>query len=453
LDGPESEEEKEVSTVRAFAVAAIGVSMIAFIACAGKLVEDVGPDEIVVIQSPVEGRLDVYTTPGLKWQGFGEVTTYKKRETYQFGDWSAKEPTGGIEVRFNDGGHGTIYGSIQYELPQTEEAVRKLHSKYRTQTQVQKNLVETVTNKSIYLVGTLMSSKESYAEKRNDLIHYVSDQVQNGVYRTRQKTEWVKDPITNQDKQIVTAEIVMDKDGKPDRQEDAVLSQFGIKAFNFTIVKMPYDAVVESQIKQQQGLAMQVQTSIAQKAQAEQEALTAEAQGRAKATEAKWQQEAIKAKAIVVADQERQVQTTNAERDKQVNLIVADRDRQVQLTNAQRDKDVAETAAAQRLAVADLDRKAAEQTKQQQILLGEGESTRKKLVLEADGALEQKLAAYTVVTPKIFEALRGTPMVPQINMGGGSNGSNQATSLDFMNLLTAKTARDLSLDMTLPVKK
>ena len=48
-----------MNTVRGFIVAVIGVGMVAFIACAGKLYEDVGPDEIVVIQSPIEGRLEV----------------------------------------------------------------------------------------------------------------------------------------------------------------------------------------------------------------------------------------------------------------------------------------------------------------------------------------------------------------------------------------------------------
>jgi len=419
-----------MSGIRTFLAVLAGVCVLVFIGCAGKLYEDVAADDIVVIQSPIEGRLDVYNTPGLKWQGFGDVTTYKKRATYVFGEIGPKgEQIGGIEVRFNDGGHGTIFGSIQYELPQDPEHIRRLHSQYRTQEAVQKQLVETVTNKSIYLVGTLMSSKESYAEKRNDLIHYVSDQVQNGVYRTRQKTEWVKDPITNTDKQVITAQIVLDLDGKPERQEDAILTLFGIKAFNFTIVKMPYDKVVEEQIRQQQALSMQVQTSIAQKAQAEQEAQTAEAQGRANATTAKWQQEAIKAKAVVTAEQEKLVQ----------------------LTNATRDKEVAETAAAQRLAVAELDRKAAEQKKLELTLLGEGEAARKKLVLDADGALEQKLAAYTVVMPKIFQAMRGTAMVPSIVMGGTPGQST--SSVDLINLLTAKTAKDLQLDLSLPNKK
>lgn len=409
-------------------VAIIGVALLVFcLASVQKLVEDVGPDEIAVIQSPVAGQLDWYSTPGLKWQGWGEVTTYKKRLTYAFeGRPGTNGMTGGIDVRFNEGGHGTIYGSIQCTMPSDVKMLTELHAGYRSQDQVLKNLIETVTNKSIYLVGTLMSSKESYAEKRNDLIHYVTDQVQNGVYRTRQKTEWVKDPVTNQDKQVTSAEIVMGRDGKPERQEEAILNKFGIHCYNFTINKLPYDPIVEKQIQQQQVIAMDIQTSIADLKKAEQRALTVEQQGKASATEAKWAQETIRAREVTKAEQQKQVDTIDAERQKVV----------------------AETQANQRLVVADLDRKAAEQTKLQNILLGEGEAARKKLVLDADGALEQKLAAYVSVTPKIFEALKGTAFVSQISMGGASGG--QQTALPLIELLTAKTAKDLALDMSLP---
>lgn len=392
------------------------------VALSGKLTETVDADKYVVIQSPVEGRLDWYTSPGLAWQGFGEVTAYPQRGTF---DFSQK----GIPVQFNDGGHGTIFGSIQYELPGDKEALTALHRKYSNKDRVAKDLIETVINASIYLSGTLMSSKESYAEKRNDLVHYVTDQVQNGIYRTRQKIEWVKDPVTNQDKQVITAEIVRDKDNHPVRQEESPLQHYKVKAFNFTIYRLPYDPVVEAQIKQQQNIAMEIQTSAAQLKQAEQRAMTAEQQGRANATTTKWEQEAIKAREVTKAEQEKQVFETNAARD----------------------KNVAEIQAKQRLAVAELDRQAAEQTKLQQIALGEGESTRKRLVLEADGALEQKLRAYVEVMPKIFESMRGTTFVPQIVMGGPNGSNPQSTNASgLIDLLTAKTAKDIALDLSLP---
>lgn len=431
---------RDMSVGRVAAAVALSAVAIVVIFLSGQIVEDVGADEIVVIQSPIAGKLDWHTTPGLKWQGFGSVTKYKKRSTYTFEGATAANGkiVGGIEVRFNDGGHGTILGSIQYSMPEDIEALTKLHSSYRSQDVVQKNLIETVTNKSIYLVGTLMSSKESYAEKRNDLIHYVTDQVQNGIYRTRQKVEWIKDPITNQDKQITTAEIVTNRDGKPERQESAVLNEFGIHAYNFTINKLPYDTAVETQIMKQQEIAMNVQTSIAELKQAEQRALTVEQQGRANAAEAKWKQEVEKARAVTLAEQQKQVQITDAERNKQVALV-----------DAERNKQAAEIAANQRLTVAKLDRDAAELTKQRDILEGEGQAEKRRLVLAADGALAQKLETYTRVSELYANAIKGSNWVPSVVMGGAGQSASSGP-VDLVNLLTAKTAKELALDMSMP---
>lgn len=428
-----------------------GVAAMLVIALSPKLVEDVAGDEIAVIQSPVAGTLDFYTSPGVKWQGLGEVTKYKNRSTFEFTPTPDKK-SGGIEVRFNDGGHATMYGSIQFKMPTDEKHLNLIYRTYRTQEQLQKQIIETVTIKSVYLTGTLMSSKESYGEKRNDLIHYVTDQVQNGIYKTRQVTTSVKDPITGQEKQIIAAEIVM-RDGKPERQEHSVLEELGIEAFNFTIFSMPYDTAVEAQIKQQQQIAMDVQTSRAELLKAEQRALTVGEQGRADAAEAKWKQEVIKAREVTQADQQKIVAETNAQRDANVAKVNAERDAGVAKIAADRDKVVAETQAAQRLRVAELDSQAADQTKMQQIALGEGEAERKRLVIEADGALEQKLAAYTTVTPKIFEALRGTAFVPSVMMGGGNGSNDHATAMGLIDLLTAKTAKDLALDLTMSTKK
>lgn len=423
-----------MSNARVGAAIVLAVVGIGTMISAGKLWENVPASDYVVIQSPVAGDLTWRTTPGVAWQGFGDVTSYKIRMMYDF-------RANGYAVQFNDGGHGVIFGSIQCDLPSSIDMLTPMHRKFPTQEQVENGLVKTSTEGAIYLVGTLMSSRESYAEKKNDLIHYVTDQVQNGPYRTRQKREWVKDPVTNENKEVIAAEIVIGKDGNPERQEKSTLSQYGLRCYQFIVNRMAYDPAIEQQIKQQQAITMNVQTSVADKVLAEQRAQTAEASGRANATEAKWKQETIKAQAVTLAEQEKQVQTTNAERGRVVAVI-----------EAERNKQAAEIAANQRLIVADLERKAPEQTKLQQILLGEGEAARKKLVIEADGALEAKLAAYTAVMPKIFEAMKGTAFVPSIVMG--SNGNAQATNATgLIDLLTAKTAKDLALDLTLPAKK
>ena len=249
-----------------------------------KLVEHLDADRIMVIQAPFTGELTWYTTPGAKWQGFGSVTKYPRRAIYNFE----------TQVRFNDGGHGTMKGSIQYEMPLNIENLTELHIKFGSPTAIQKQLIETVTNKSAYMTGPLMSSKESYAEKRNDLIRYVEDQVIHGVYRTTSKEAKIKDQITGTDKTVTIVEIVT-KNGVPERQEEPVLTIFGIRPFNFTITSLPYDETVEAQIKQQQVIAMDVQTAIADAKKAEQRTITVSEQGKANAAEAKWKQEGLKA--------------------------------------------------------------------------------------------------------------------------------------------------------------
>ena len=363
----------------------------------GQIVEDLDAQRVMCVQAPVSGKLTWHIVQGYKWQGFGTITKYPKRSIYKFE----------FPVRFNDGGHGTMHGSIQYEMPLDVENLTKLHVRFGSPDAIQKQLVETITNKAVYMTGPLMSSKESYAEKRNYLISYVEDQIVNGVYKTISKEVKLKDQMTGVDKTVTVVEILL-KDGQPERQEEAVLKSFGIKPFNFAIEKLPYDPTVEKQIEQQQVIAMDVQTSIADAKKAEQRAITVAEQGKADAAKAKWDQEVIKAKYV--------------------------------------------TEAEQKLEVAKLGRQEAEQLKQREVLLGEGEATRKRLVMNADGALEKKLDVYIKVQERwaaAFEKHPG-PLVPSVVMGGGGTTNAAVTTQTLVELLTAKTAKDLSLQMSVP---
>jgi hypothetical protein len=96
-------------------------------------------------------------------------------------------------------------------------------------------------------------------------------------------------------------------------------------------------------------------------------------------------------------------------------------------------------------------------TKKEQIALGEGEAKRRTLVMEADGALEKKLEAWVKINEAYAQAIakHEGSWVPSVVMGnapGGTANGNGAS--DLIALLTAKTAKDLSLDpnMVPPVK-
>jgi hypothetical protein len=294
-------------------------------------------------------------------------------------------------------------GSVQIEIPLDIPHLTNMHIKYGSWEAVETQLVGMTVNKCIYMTGPLMSSKESYAEKRNYLLNYVEDQISNGVYKTVQKDVKTTDPITNNEKTVTTVDIVKDEHGIPARQEEPVLKEYGIRTFNFSITSLPYDEAVEGQIKQQQQINMDVQTAIASAKRAEQNVITVSKQGEANAAEAKWKQEVVKAQAV--------------------------------------------TEAQQKLDVATLAAKAAEQTKREQILLGEGEAERKKLVMNANGALDVKLEAWKYVNEKYADAIAKYPgaWVPSIVMGGEGKGYNNGAN-ELINLLIAQTAKGIALD-------
>lgn len=392
------ESQLDPATRRITAVVVAAVMLVLGFFVSFQTFETVGANEIIVVQSPIAGKLTWYTSPGLKWQGFGHVASFPKVMTYEFQD----------TVRFNEGGHAAIIGSIQFRLPMDSANLSSIYMTYGSGNSFQVGLLETVTDKSIFMTGPLLSSTESYAEKRSNLIYWIEDQIRDGVYRTIRRDMKTKDPITGEEKTVSVAEIALTPDGHPQRQEPSQLSSFGVTPFNFAVARMPYDAKVEQQIQSQQENIMAIQRAATESRRAEQQALTAEQQGRANATTEKWKQEAIKAQAV--------------------------------------------TEAQQKLDVARLDAQAADQERLANERRGAGEAARRRLVMNADGALSIKIDAWLKAQQVWATAVQGYQgnWVPGIIMGSQTQTGGAATTL--IDLLTAKTAQDLGLNLGMQKK-
>lgn len=291
-----------------------GALLLFFLLFSGKIVENVDNSEIVIIQSVFTGKISIYTTPGPVIQGFGTATHYKKSNQFWF---SKKNDEGqsedqSIKIRFNDGGHGQISGSVRWYMPVDEAAILKLHTDFGSQTAIEQQLIRQVVTKAVYMTGPLMSSKESSAEKRNDLLSYIEDQSINGVYRTKQEDIKVHDDLMNTDKTVTVVKIV-EVNNLPARQETSAVKIYSVNLQGLALNSIDYDEEVEKQIKVQQQAYMQVQTAIANSKKAEQDAITTELQGKASAAKAKWEQEVIKAQAVTQAQQEKEVATLDAQ--------------------------------------------------------------------------------------------------------------------------------------------
>jgi len=375
-------------------------------------VTTVGADEIVVKQNVWDGQLQVWNTPGVHLQNFGRLTHYKKSAQYWF---SVKEDEGkksdeSIKVRFNDGGHGNVSGSLRYNLPTDPGKMLQLHSTYGSMAAIDHELVKQVVNKSVFMTGPLMSSRESYAEKRADLINFISDQILHGVYRTERKQVETTDPLTGQKKTVDYTEPKLGAGANGiEREEESPIERFGLTAYNITINSIDYDVQVEEQIKQQQQSIMAVQQSMVNAKRAEQDAITTEQQGKANAAKAKWEQEVEKAKAMTIAQQQKEVATLDATRKKEV---------------------------------AELDLLTAKLEAQKTIAEAEADANAKKLSIQADNALKMRIDAYIEIQKAWAAAYGNQRQTPDVVVGGSDK---KGISPSLIEMLTVKTARDLNV--------
>jgi hypothetical protein len=121
------------------------------------MITTVNANEIVVKQGVVSGALVVWSEPGPKAQNFGRITSYPRSNRYSF---SAKKDEGtindqSIKVRFNDGGHGNLSGTFQYDYPLDPAKMIELHKKFHDPNVIEQQLIRPVIERAIYMSGLL----------------------------------------------------------------------------------------------------------------------------------------------------------------------------------------------------------------------------------------------------------------------------------------------------------
>ena len=82
---------------------------------------------------------------------------------------------------------------------------------------------------------------------------------------------------------------------------------------------------------------------------------------------------------------------------------------------------------------------------------GEGDGAYKRLVIEADGALAQKLETYETVMGRFAEAIEKQKWVPEVQMGADSGTDGGSNAMTLIEMMSVKAAKNLALDMS--VKK
>ena len=378
------------------------VIAITVICLSGKMFEDADKSKNYVCQMPITGEYSVWTEGGLQTQWFGDIDAYAKTSQIEFSDLE-KNQTGYVAVgpnpaagtTFNDRGKGYIVGSFRVVLPTDDQNMMEIQRDFGSEEALINNLVRPTLYKVVTACGPLMSSLESVSETRTDLTAYITDQLNNGVYKTKTSKVEAINEITGEKELRTQAELIADENapGGYARQEKSPFSQYGITAGIVSIIDIKYDAATQQQIDAQKAANLSVITAKTQALEAQQKAITIEEQGKARAAEAKWAQEQEKAVAVTKAEQEREVARLAAEK--------------------------------------------AEFEKKKIIAQGQAEAEANRLKVNA-GLTPQERAEWDYKTAVgIAEALANSKVswVPSVMMSGGNTSSNSAMDAVGLNMM------------------
>lgn len=396
-----------------------------------------------VVQYPW-GTMNVITTPGLYTQFFGKVTVYHKEGTYAFllptkADLETKQEvpvtkdeefsssaTPALPVRYNDGGTGHIYGKARFRMPGERDDILKIHYAFRSYDHLVDALYKVTTQNIMNLTASLMSSEESYTTAKEKFQRWAEDQMVLGPYET--DTLKVKvEGQTGKAEEIEKATIKYGPDGKP-LHGKSPFTDYKITVTQVQITNWTYEPKTLDQIQNKRTALMAIVQAKAEAEKALQEKITAEAKGLANVMTAKYEKEVEKTREVVEAEKVKAVAIIDASKEVEVNK--------------------------QKLEASKLDKATAEQEKMATIERGKGDAEARKLKMEADSALEQKLKAYIEVNKNYADAIAHYQgqWVPSIVMGQ-KDGKTGSGAQELIDLLTAKTAKELGLDMSVPNKK
>lgn len=380
-----------------------------------------------VVQWP-NGTTFVKFTPGVYFTLFGTADPYPDEMTFDYEGGGQVGTFGqdGISVRYQDGGTGTTYGKLRIKLPTDEETMLKLHRSVRSAQGFANRIIQPTVKEAHQMTAGLMSSEAAYAEKRGTYIQWVDAQLRKGKFLTKLiSTETVDEAGNKVTKMIPT--ISMDtKTGQP-VHTDSVLETYGVTIGSSPITNWDFEKKTLQQISTKREATMAIITAKANAERAKQDAITAKQQGLANVMTAKYEKEVEKERAIVEAQKAKEVAVIAAEKKVDVAAQVKLEQEQLKL--------------------------AAYEEKKKLIAKGQGEAERKRLVMEADGALSVKLEAWKEVNFRYATEFGKQKWVPEINMGTSSQGGSDASAAtDLINLLNVKTAKDISVDMQMKGK-
>lgn len=398
------------------------------------------------------GEEKVVTEVGYATKWFGRATPWKQAQTVQFMSSENAESRSDdfssnvldYKIVFLGNVDGSVEASTRFRLP-TGDQFLTIAREYRTPDNFVQTALVPAIKETLQSTASLMSADDYFAGARSEFGSEFENQLTQGQYLTK-RTETSRknvrsrnevagsvvgtDPAAvleedSSNRSDFVTEKLKDENGNPLRKQQQFINM-GVTVVEARITNIDPNPLYKQRM-------VKVQTALADLAVARQDRLKEEEQ--TLLVTARGEKEVEQKRQETLRDQIEQ--TTKAQTEKQLAII-----------NAQREEESAKIAKRTSDELLQKARIDAQATK----TLADAEAYAKKAVIEADGALQQKLDAVVSINKVWADAASRAP-VPSVMMGGGADGSagRQTEIGQLMQIMAAKAAKDLSVDMS--VKK
>jgi regulator of protease activity HflC (stomatin/prohibitin superfamily) len=354
-------------------------------------------------------------------------------------------------VRLADNWNGMVTQTTRFGIPQDQDQFLKMARDFRSPERLISTVLKPAVTSSLDSVSNMYTMEEYWAAgKRDEFKSEFADAVLKGRAEVVQislnrdggvirgnaapsDSAAVQDTSVMEDTEVRTVRIdkVKDSSGNDVRiQHD--YTEYGIIAASAILENLDPDDKFEERIQARKDAASRRIIAQEERREQEEQRLLAIQKGE---TDIAVRQAAAKTEQIQA--------TTEAETKKQLALIEAERMRE--------EAEIAKQTAEINLERAKVDAQAV-------TVAADAEAYAKQAILEADGALAQKLAAWTEAQ-RVWADAAAKINVPATVIAGGTGSGTAGNALgtveQFMNMLMVKTAKDLAVDPAItntPVK-
>lgn len=227
---------------------------------------------------------------------------------------------GKVTIRFGaDATSADVSGIVQYVLPSSEEEMIAMHNAHKTPQSLVAKRLAPYTKECLQSSAQMMSSEMHYSGGRSTMSQDFGDQLRNGVFILKTIDKIVFDSLDNEKKKIYVTDVVHNKDGSA-RRKNSSIKEYGITVADAAITDVDYESRVDVMLGKKIDAATAASIAKQQFITAQQQALTAKAQGEKQLVETEYKEKQIQTQQVVKAE----TTVKLAEQDKLKQKIAAE---------------------------------------------------------------------------------------------------------------------------------